>query len=55
MYLEPGSEKELLAALKYCSENYIQVGFREGVESDRSEDGVKVGHSIDGTELETIW
>ena len=25
MYLEPGSEKELLAALKYCTENRIRV------------------------------
>ena len=42
MYLEPGSEKELLAALKYCSENCIRV-FPLGRGSNLivPEDGVK--------------
>ncbi len=42
MYLEPGSEKELLAALKYCSENRIRA-FPLGRGSNLivPEDGVK--------------
>ena len=42
MYLEPGSEKELLAVLKFCSENFIRV-FPLGRGSNLivPEDGVK--------------